>query len=615
MDKDEGTRTLGSTPSGGKPTEGARSLVGQTVGNYRIVDVLGEGGMGAVYLGERPEIESRVAIKVLHQQYVEDADMVRRFFDEARAVNRVGHPGLVQIHDYDRQDNVGVYLVMEYLKGRSLRDELRKRKRLPHDQVVRVLLQVASALAAVHEKGIIHRDLKPENIQLVFDPAVTGGERVKLLDFGIAKLRGDGSLGNSTRTGLLLGTPLYMAPEQCKDTKGVDHRADIYAVGAITYELLCGRPPYLADSMYELVEQHLTRPPAHPRKLTPSVPRKLGEVVLKALAVDPDMRYQTMEAMADAAQAAMHSSMMESTRQYGEAGGVDITGPMPRLSDDSRGSIKKTGDADDGSWNMETVGLQTGPGGEDASPPSGLEDTVASERMGVSALEEASTVAAPTGEQEAGEPGADEWSADDEGVAGGKKDPQEPAAREQAPTLAGDTTSRMMAGETGAPRARSSSPKTIGIVMGVVLAALVVVLVVMAGRNGDRSALGSAGQPARASAGPGTVPAAAAPVATRKKAPTPPPAAVKAPASPPAAVKAPASPPAGPDAEVVASKPPAAQPEAPSAKRRRRKPRRRKAKKQQTPPVAASKKAPAPTPKKQPKKKSESDLRFTDLED
>ena len=442
MDRKEGTKSLGSPSSGDQQPEGVEALVGQTVGNYRIVEVLGEGGMGAVFLGEHTEIESRVAIKVLHQQYVEDADIVRRFFDEARAVNRVDHPGLVQIHDYDRQDGIGVYLVMEYLKGRSLRDALKRHNHLPQDQVVRIVLQVALALAAVHEKGIIHRDLKPENIQLVPDPAVTGGERIKLLDFGIAKLRGDGSLGSSTRTGMLLGTPLYMAPEQCKDTKGVDHRADIYAVGAITYELLCGRCPYQADSLYGLVEQHLTRKPVHPRKVRPTVSRKLGEVVLKALAVNPDRRYQTMEALADAVQAAMHSSMMESTRQYGESGGVDITGPLPRLADAISGEgrrAKKEADEGQDSWDMDTVGQQTGEG-EDSPAPKGLKDAVASERRVVaSVLEEASTLAVDTGEQQPVKLAPlDDKDQTDEAQADAEEGDR--ASLEQASTLASDTT-------------------------------------------------------------------------------------------------------------------------------------------------------------------------------
>ena len=529
--------------------------MGETVGNYRIVELLGEGGMGAVYLGERPEIESRVAIKVLHQKFVEDADMVRRFFDEARAVNRVRHPGLVQIHDYDRQDGVGVYLVMEYLRGRTLRDEIRELGPLPHDRAVRLLLQVASALAAVHEKGIIHRDLKPANIQLVTDPAVAGGERVKLLDFGIAKLRGDGEPGTTTRSGLSFGTPLYMAPEQCKNTKGVDHRADIYAVGAITYEMLCGRPPYLADSMYELAKQHLTCPLVHPCELTSSVPRKLGDVVLKALATDPDRRYQTTEALAGAAQSATRAPELN-----GDPGEVGFTGTVPRRSSDAgrEGWSSKQGEGgeDRETWDMATLGLEADEASAASADPGGQRDAVARERL--------------------------------------------------------ETTSLMMAGETEAPRTHSSR-KSLGLAAGAGLLALVAVLVVLASRDGR--------EPAPVMGG--------ASIKVTEPSVTPPTATVKTPASPATALKAPPSedktPTSGEEIKGVAVKPPDAvvvpsEPTAPRSvarvRRKRRHPHRPKRPgKRVSPGPAMTKKMPAPAPKKDPGKKPEEDLRFTDLED
>jgi len=278
-----------------------KRLIGRQLGDYRLVDLLGEGGMGAVYLGEVREIESRVAVKVLHREHVEKEDMVQRFMSEARAVNRVAHPGLVKVHSWGEDDEAGIYLVMEYLDGRSLRRVLRDEGPLSPARAARLGAQVASALGAVHGKNIIHRDLKPENIMLVPDPDMVGGERVKVLDFGIAKLRGDASIADfTTRSGMVMGTPLYMAPEQCTDSKTVDHRADIYSLGAVTYELMTGRPPFLAESLGALIKQQITEVPDPVQTLAHDISEPMGEAVMRAIDVDPHQRFQTMEAFAAA---------------------------------------------------------------------------------------------------------------------------------------------------------------------------------------------------------------------------------------------------------------------------------------------------------------------------
>ena len=289
-----------------------RELGPRNVGNYRITRLLGEGGMGSVYLGVHPDIKSEVAIKILHPHLVTDAEMVRRFIDEARAVNQVKHPGIVRIHDCAEQQGVGLYLVMEFLEGRDLAEYAREHGPLETQSVVRIIRQVASALASVHKEGIVHRDLKSSNIMLVSDPDVTGGERAKVLDFGIAKLWESTSKSRlETDPCLVMGSVGYMSPEQCLDFRTVDHRTDIYSLGAIAYELLCGRTPYPARTTSELARQHRAARSEGPSSRIPGVSPELDAVVMKALSVEPSRRYQSMNAFGDALQAAMTGSRGE----------------------------------------------------------------------------------------------------------------------------------------------------------------------------------------------------------------------------------------------------------------------------------------------------------------
>ena len=285
-------------------------LVGKTIGSYRIVKCLGKGGMGAVYFGEHPKIESKVAIKVLLPRFVSAQDIVRRFFDEARAVNRIGHPGIVRIHDCNKQEDVGVYLVMELLEGESLAERFGRVGRLGWEEVARLVQQCASALHASHKTGIIHRDLKPANIFVVPDPDMPGGERIKILDFGIAKLLEDNDPmdGSGTRTGMVIGSPMYMSPEQCIDSKSVDRRTDIYSLGAIAYRLMAGEFPYEADTLGRLILKQQKEKPAPLRSLGVEVPAGVAEVIHKALETEREDRYADMAefqgALREAAEAA-----------------------------------------------------------------------------------------------------------------------------------------------------------------------------------------------------------------------------------------------------------------------------------------------------------------------
>ena len=282
------------------------SLIGKQIGNYLIKAKLGEGGMGAVYLGEHPLIGKRVAVKVLLEELAAKEDIVTRFFNEAKAVNDIGHQNIVDIVDFGKvKSDAGadvVYFIMEYLDGESLAARL-GRTGLAFNETMHVMTQCCSALAASHVKGIVHRDLKPENIYL----CTRGADKnfTKILDFGIAKLTGDGGTSSSkTRTGLVIGTPTYMSPEQCEGKGLIDARSDIYSLGVVMYELLTGRVPFPGDGFGEILVAHLTKEPEPPSQLNPETTPELEAIVMHAIEKDKNRRFQTMDefgaAVADA---------------------------------------------------------------------------------------------------------------------------------------------------------------------------------------------------------------------------------------------------------------------------------------------------------------------------
>jgi serine/threonine protein kinase len=271
-------------------------VIGKTLGSYRVDRLIGAGGMGSVYLGLHPEIESKVAIKLLLPQFLKRETIVKRFLDEARATNRIQHPGIVKIHDAGTHEEYGVYLVMEYLEGETLQDLAKRDGPLRADLVCRLMQQVASALAASHAVGIVHRDLKPANVFLVPDADIVGGVRVKVLDFGIAKLMEaqDPMAGGATETGAFLGSPMYMSPEQCVDSKDVDARADVYGLGAIAYHILSGRHPFETESLGRLVLMQRDQKPMALREHNPDVPLEVEAVVSRALEAERKDRFQSM---------------------------------------------------------------------------------------------------------------------------------------------------------------------------------------------------------------------------------------------------------------------------------------------------------------------------------
>jgi serine/threonine-protein kinase len=256
---------------------------------FRVIARLGAGGMGTVYEAEHLYIQKRVALKLLRPEITASADAVARFQREALAASTIGHENIVAIDDFGRLADGQVYLTMEFLDGDPL-NEVLEREPLSIPQILDVAIQTCHGLAAAHAKGIIHRDMKPENIFLV-----DGGSKVKILDFGIAKVVRADSNTNLTKTGAVFGTPNYMAPEQALG-RPIDHRVDVYSMGIIIYQMATGRLPFEADSFVAILTQHVTEPPPSPRSVAPAreIPEALEAIILKAVAKEPAERYQDM---------------------------------------------------------------------------------------------------------------------------------------------------------------------------------------------------------------------------------------------------------------------------------------------------------------------------------
>jgi tRNA A-37 threonylcarbamoyl transferase component Bud32 len=282
-------------------------MEGSRLGRYRIMSKLAEGGMGAVYLAMHELMGREVIVKVLLPQLSMERDIIERFFNEARAMGNLNHPGIVAIFDLDFAEDGRAYIVMERLQGETLHQRLRRVQRMSVAQAVDVTRQLASALGAAHGRGVVHRDLKPSNIFLCEDPEVPGRERVKVLDFGVAKLAQQQS-AMVTRAGAIVGTPGYMAPEQCRDSSTVDHRADLYALGCIMYGCLCGRPPFVGDTV-EVLAAQLRDAPAPPRALDPSLPTWLDELILRLLEKDPGRRLQSCAQLVEALDRGLQSGL------------------------------------------------------------------------------------------------------------------------------------------------------------------------------------------------------------------------------------------------------------------------------------------------------------------
>jgi len=320
-------------PAPDAPPAGADPLVGSQVGSFRVTRLLGRGGMGTVYLAEHPVIGSRVAIKFLHESMASDPTGVSRFYDEARAVNLIGHENIVGIYDLSVLPTGRYFFVMEYLEGDTLQARVRARSLPPHE-AKEVLLQVCGALQCAHDRGVVHRDMKPDNVFLV--RRRRHSHFVKIVDFGIAKLRNAGWTA-TTAAGFIVGTPEYMAPEQCDD-RTIDARTDVYAVGVMAFELATGRLPFEARSVPQLLLAHLNEKPPRPSDFAPIHPT-LEQAILRALEKDPEARFPSMEAFAAALEAARfdaETSTAASTSTSTAASTVTISPALAALSAEIR---------------------------------------------------------------------------------------------------------------------------------------------------------------------------------------------------------------------------------------------------------------------------------------
>jgi serine/threonine protein kinase len=264
--------------------------IGSVLGTYRLLELLGKGGMGYVYRAEHVKLGREVALKLLRADYARRRDAVNRFFQEAKTVNRVRHRNIVDVTDFIELPDGTTFIIMELLSGRSLGKWARSGIDLP--RALAVLVQICDGLGAAHAVGVIHRDLKPDNV--VVTPTSDGGELVKLLDFGVAKLvnRDDEDVGFQTQAGSVIGTPAYMSPEQAGGM-AIDQRSDIYSLGAIMYELFCGQPLFRGRSFGEYVRKHLTEAPIPPRQ-TPggaNMHERLEALILRCLAKEPNDRF------------------------------------------------------------------------------------------------------------------------------------------------------------------------------------------------------------------------------------------------------------------------------------------------------------------------------------
>jgi len=272
---------------------------GQAVGRYQIIEPLGEGGMATVYKAHQPALDRVVALKVIRAGFAEDREFMERFEREAKAIARLQHPNIVQVHDYDHAGD-RPFIAMQYLDGGTLKARLASLAqvgaRMPQTEVLRVVRQIAEALMHAHGLNVLHRDVKPANVMLTKDG------RAVVTDFGIAKILGT---TQHTQTGVGVGTPEYMSPEQGQGAPVVDQRADVYSLGVMAYEMLTGRVPFSADTPVAVVLKHMRDPLPMPSTFNPEIGPATERVLMKVLAKEPEDRYETAGAFASALEDAL----------------------------------------------------------------------------------------------------------------------------------------------------------------------------------------------------------------------------------------------------------------------------------------------------------------------
>ena len=332
------------------PSTDPEKWIGQVMSDrYRILSLLGQGGMGVVYLAEHVVIEKKVALKVLNEELSHSRDVVSRFIGEAKAASRIGHDNIIDITDFGTTKDKGVYFVMEHLDGCDLSDRLKEVGRIPWRELRDIAVQICRGLAAAHSKGIIHRDLKPENVFLIKHAG--RDDFVKILDFGIAKFTGlDGGEPKMTKTGVIFGTPDYMSPEQAEG-KSADHRVDIYGLGVILYELATGRLPFVAETFMGVLHQHMAKAPQPPRELVSDIAPEFEAIILRALEKDPADRFQSMNEFAEALEACTDAAVATPrdetpTVNTEPAGGGMAVPPLKPQSNISTGRVAAITDSE-----------------------------------------------------------------------------------------------------------------------------------------------------------------------------------------------------------------------------------------------------------------------------
>jgi len=300
-----GDSSIGSSSISGSAATAALAVAvpsdlpaGTMIGEYRVEGKLGEGGMGVVYAARHPLIGKRAAIKVISRELCASAEAAERFIIEAQSVNRIGHANIVDVFAFGTLPDGRSYFVMEWLLGENLRQRM-DRGRMTLGEAAEILYDIAKALDAAHAAEVVHRDLKPDNVFLVH--AADERPQVKLLDFGLAKLSGTTDMrAERTRTGVAMGTPLYISPEQARG-RSITGATDVYALGAMAYEMIVGRPPFNAESSVEIMGKHIAEPPTPPRKLSPEVPPALDALLLRMLDKNPDARPSLAEVKSELA--------------------------------------------------------------------------------------------------------------------------------------------------------------------------------------------------------------------------------------------------------------------------------------------------------------------------
>jgi serine/threonine protein kinase len=287
-------------------------FLGRLAGSYRLVEQLGEGGMGYVYLAEHPTLPKKVAVKIVRPEHAKRQDLVERFLAEAKTISLLNNEHIVGIHDFGLIDEEIPYFVMELLEGEPLSKLLARQKRVPPSEAIEIICQLLEALSAAHAKGVIHRDLKPDNVFLL---QRKGQVFVKLLDFGIAKfIDPNQAIQSHTKAGNLLGTPQYMSPEQIKGySHEIDHRSDLYSVGILLFECLCGELPFKGQSFGDLVIEHVMTAPPLASDKNPAVSKAVALALQKVMQKRREDRYQSAEEMIQALRASLQAKEPQGT--------------------------------------------------------------------------------------------------------------------------------------------------------------------------------------------------------------------------------------------------------------------------------------------------------------